>query len=166
MPRELTLAALAMAPGWRDPPAGLTHQFDRGSQYAAGDYRKVLAARGITVSMNRKGDCRHNAPMASANGAVQVECVHGAQFKTRAAAARAIVEYTTPSAFIRRQAFSLRANSSGAGAPTEHNAGRSRNQAPRVAHRRPAVDNACAGSWRPSKPYRFIGPTPRVGTRS
>jgi hypothetical protein len=24
---------------------------------AAGDYRKVLAARGITVSMSRKGDC-------------------------------------------------------------------------------------------------------------
>ncbi|MDE2148951.1 MAG: hypothetical protein KGJ55_03750, partial [Gammaproteobacteria bacterium] len=42
MPQELTLAALAMALGWRDPPAGLTHHSDRGSQYAAGDYRKVL----------------------------------------------------------------------------------------------------------------------------
>lgn len=93
MPQELTLAALQMALGWRDPPAGLTHHSDRGSQYAAGDYRKVLAARGITVSMSRKGDCWDNAPMESANGTVKVECVHGAGFKTRAEAAQALVEY-------------------------------------------------------------------------
>ena len=93
MPQELTLAALAMALGWRDPPAGLTHHSDRGSQYAAGEYRKVLAARGITVSMSRKGDCWDNAPMESANGTVKVECVHGAGFKTRAEAAQALVEY-------------------------------------------------------------------------
>jgi transposase InsO family protein len=93
MPQELTLAALAMALGWRDPPAGLTHHSDRGSQYAAGDYRKVLAARGITVSMSRKGDCWDNAPMESANGTVKVECVHGVHFETRAEAAQALVEY-------------------------------------------------------------------------
>ena len=93
MPQELTLAALAMALGWRDPPAGLTHHSDRGSQYTAGDYRKVLAARGITVSMSRKGDCWDNAPMESANGTVKVECVHGAGVKNRAEAAQALVEY-------------------------------------------------------------------------
>jgi transposase InsO family protein len=47
------------------------------TQYAAGDYRKVLEARGITVSMSRKADCWDNAPMESANGTVKVECVHG-----------------------------------------------------------------------------------------
>jgi putative transposase len=52
-----------------------------------------LAARGITVSMSRKGDCWDNAPMESANGTVKVECVHGAEFKTRAEAAQAIIEY-------------------------------------------------------------------------
>jgi transposase InsO family protein len=93
MPQELTLEALHVALGWRDPPAGLMHHSDRGSQYAAGDYRKVLAARGITVSMSRKGDCWDNAPMESANGTVKVECVHGTEFKTRAEAAHAIVEY-------------------------------------------------------------------------
>ena len=117
MPQELTLEALQMALGWRDPPAGLTHHSDRGSQYAAGDYRKVLAARGITVSMSRKGDCWDNAPMESANGTVKVECVHGVDFRTRAEAAQALVEYfgyynterihsslgyLTPSAFERR----------------------------------------------------------------
>lgn len=93
MPQELTLAALQMALGWRDPPAGLVHHSDRGSQYAAGDYRKVLAARGITVSMSRRGNCWDNAPMESANGTVKVECVHGMHFKTRAEAAQALVEY-------------------------------------------------------------------------
>jgi transposase InsO family protein len=93
MPQELTLAALQMSLGWRDPPAGLTHHSDRGSQYAAGDYRKVLAARGITVSMSRKGDCWDNAPMESANGTLKVECVHGAQFKTRAEAAQELVAF-------------------------------------------------------------------------
>ncbi len=57
MPQELTLSALDVALGWRDPEAGLTHHSDRGSQYAAKDYRKKLKARGITVSMSRKGDC-------------------------------------------------------------------------------------------------------------
>jgi putative transposase len=117
MPQELTLQVLHMALGWRDPPDGLMHHSDRGSRYAAHDYRNVLAARGITVSMSRKGDCWDNAPMESANGTVKVECVHGAGFKTRAEAAQALVEYfgyynterlhsslgyLTPSAFERR----------------------------------------------------------------
>lgn len=93
MPQELTLAALRVALGWRDPDAGLVHHSDRGSQYAANDYRGVLKARGITVSMSRKGDCWDNAPMESANGTVKVECVNDEHFKTRAEAERAIVEY-------------------------------------------------------------------------
>lgn len=93
MAHDLTLAALWMALGWRNPPDGLLHHSDRGVQYAAGGYRAVLAARGITVSMSRTGDCWDNAPMESVNGTVKVECVHGVEFKTRAAAAHAIVAY-------------------------------------------------------------------------
>ena len=61
MPQELTLAALWVALGWRDPDPGLVHHSDRGSQYvasiqglppAANDYRAVLKARGIMVSMS------------------------------------------------------------------------------------------------------------------
>ena len=62
-------------------------------QYAANDYRKKLKARGITVSMSRKGDCWDNAPMESVNGTLKVECVHDAHFRTREQARRAIVEY-------------------------------------------------------------------------
>lgn len=93
MPQDLTLAALRVALGWRNPDAGLVHHSDRGSQYAAHDYRQVLRARGITVSMSRKGDCWDNSPMESANGTVKVECVHGEHFTTRAEAQQAIVEY-------------------------------------------------------------------------
>ena len=93
MPQELTLGALRVALGWRDPDPGLVHHSDRGSQYAANDYRGVLNARGITVSMSRKGDCWDNSPMESANGTVKVECVNDEHFKTRAEAERAIVEY-------------------------------------------------------------------------
>ena len=63
------------------------------TQYAANDYRKKLKARGITVSMSRKGDCWDNAPMESVNGTLKVECVHDAHFRTREQARRAIVEY-------------------------------------------------------------------------
>ena len=93
MPQELTLCALDSALGWRDPDAGLVHHSDRGSQYAAKDYRKKLAARGITVSMSRKGNCWDNAPMESVNGTLKVECVHGVHFETREQARQAIVEY-------------------------------------------------------------------------
>lgn len=93
MPQELTLSALDIALGWRDPDAGLVHHSDRGSQYAARNYRKKLKARGITVSMSRKGDCWDNAPMESVNGTLKVECVNDTLFETREQARQAIVEY-------------------------------------------------------------------------
>jgi transposase InsO family protein len=69
------------------------HHSDRGSQYAANDYRKVLAARGITVSMSRKANCWDNAPMESANGTVKVECVYAEHYATREQARLSITEY-------------------------------------------------------------------------
>ena len=93
MPQELTLSALDIALGWRDPDAGLVHHSDHGSQHAAKDYRKKLKARSITVSMSRKGDCWDNAPMESVNGTLKVECVNDVHFETREEARQAIVEY-------------------------------------------------------------------------
>ncbi len=93
MPQELTLEALQVALVWRDPEAGLLHHSDRGSQYAANDYRDVLKARGITVSISRKSNCWDNAPMESVNGTLKVECVNGEHFRTRSQAQPAIIEY-------------------------------------------------------------------------
>jgi putative transposase len=62
---ELTIAAFTMAIQRRRPAAGLIHHSDRGSQYAAGNYREILQAAAIVQSMSRKGNCWDNAPMES-----------------------------------------------------------------------------------------------------
>ena len=118
MPQELTLEALQVALGWRDPDPGLVHHSDRGSQYAANDYRDVLKARGITVSMSRKGNCWDNAPMESVNGTLKVECVHDVHFETREQAEQASWSTsvaTTSSAAISLWVTSRRRSSNGAG---------------------------------------------------
>ncbi len=52
---DLTLGALRMALQRRQPPSGLIHHSDRGSQYAADDYVRVLRAYGIEISMSSAG---------------------------------------------------------------------------------------------------------------
>jgi len=47
MRAELNIAALTMAIQRRRPGAGLIHHSDRGSKYAAGDYRDILQAAAI-----------------------------------------------------------------------------------------------------------------------
>jgi transposase InsO family protein len=51
MAQELTLVALRMAITNRRPAPGLLHHADRGSQYAAHDYRRLLARHGMRCSM-------------------------------------------------------------------------------------------------------------------
>lgn len=62
---SLVLAALQHALRDRQPPAGLVHHSDRGSQYACDDYRAVLAHAKLACSMSRKGNCYDNAKMES-----------------------------------------------------------------------------------------------------
>src|SRR6478752_6482203 len=50
---RLALAALRAAIESRQPPEGCIHHSDRGSQYAAEDYRAELAAHGFRGSMGR-----------------------------------------------------------------------------------------------------------------
>ena len=57
MRAEWTIAVLTMAIQRQKPLAGLIHHSDRGGQYAAADYRKVLGAAGMIQSMGRKGNC-------------------------------------------------------------------------------------------------------------
>lgn len=90
---RLTMDALALALGLRGPPAGLLHHSDRGSQYCAHDYREVLDARGITVSMSRRANCYDNAPMESANGTLKVERVYDEHYATRQQAIDDLTEY-------------------------------------------------------------------------
>jgi len=45
-----------MALSHRAVQAGLVHHSDRGSQYASTDYTDLLKAKGIEISMSRKGN--------------------------------------------------------------------------------------------------------------
>jgi putative transposase len=89
----LCVDALVMALQRRRPPRGLIHHSDRGVQYAAEPYRKVLERHGIRQSMSRKGNCLDNAPMESFFASLKKEHVHQARFRTRAEAKAAVFEY-------------------------------------------------------------------------
>ena len=53
---RLAVAALKVAIERRTPPVGCVHHSDRGSQYASGAYRELLATHGIVGSMSRRGN--------------------------------------------------------------------------------------------------------------
>jgi transposase InsO family protein len=93
MTRQLALDALAMALRQRRPARGLLHHSDRGSQYASGDYRRVLDAHGIVCSMSRRGDCWDNAVAESFFSTLKIELVYTSAWATRAEARTDVFEY-------------------------------------------------------------------------
>jgi transposase InsO family protein len=93
MRAELTCAALTMAIQRQRPsPGGLQHS-DRGSQYAADDYRKLLSAAGMRQSMSRRDNCLDNAPMESLFHTLKVELVQQRRWATRDEARRDVFAY-------------------------------------------------------------------------
>lgn len=62
---DLTEQALRMALATRQSTVGLLHHSDRGSQYAAKAYQKVLTTHGITARMSRTGNCWDNVCVES-----------------------------------------------------------------------------------------------------
>jgi putative transposase len=75
------------------PGSGLIHHSDRGSQYCAHEYRKMVDQFKMRASMSRKGDCYDNAPMESFWGTLKNELIHHRRYKTREQAIREITEY-------------------------------------------------------------------------
>src|SRR3954451_22952648 len=59
--KELALEALRKALAIRQPPTGLTHHADRGSQYCSIEYQAALRKHGIRISMSGKGNCYDNS---------------------------------------------------------------------------------------------------------
>ena len=90
---ELTEQALTMALAKRAPTAGLLHHSDRGSQYAATSYQRVLDEYGLIPSMSRKGNCWDNACVESFFGTLKRELVYQRQYATRSEATQDIFEY-------------------------------------------------------------------------
>ena len=65
MTQDLVMQALYRAVAAKRPGKGLIHHSDRGSQYCAHAYQKLLRQFGMVPSMSRKGDCWDTAPMES-----------------------------------------------------------------------------------------------------
>lgn len=93
MTQELTGQALFRAVQNKRPKEGLIHHSDRGSQYCAHDYRRMLEQFGMQASMSRRGNCYDNAPMESFWGSLKNELVHHRRYATRAEAEASIREY-------------------------------------------------------------------------
>lgn len=93
MTQELTGQALFRAVKNKRPEAGLIHHSDRGSQYCAHDYRRMVEQFGMQASMSRRGNCYDNAPMESFWGSLKNELVHPRRYATRAEAETSVQEY-------------------------------------------------------------------------
>jgi len=93
MTQELTAKALFRAVQHKRPGPGLIHHSDRGSQYCAEKYRKLVDQFKMKPSMSRKGNCYDNAPIESFWGSLKNELVHHCRYTTRAEAEASIKEY-------------------------------------------------------------------------
>nr|CBX30786.1 Insertion element IS600 uncharacterized 31 kDa protein [uncultured Desulfobacterium sp.] len=93
MTKELVSRSLFKAVVAKRPESGLIHHSDRGSQYCAKSYRKLLEQFGLEASMSRRGNCYDNAPMESFWGTLKNELVHHQHYYTRKEAIQDITEY-------------------------------------------------------------------------
>ena len=90
---DLAERALIMALANRTPTAGLLHHSDRGSQYAATRYQRLLGEHGITPSMSRTGNSWDNACVESFFETLKRELVYHRHYATREDATQDICEY-------------------------------------------------------------------------
>ena len=93
MKRDLALRALYMAIAIRRPPPGCVHHTDRGSQYCAHDYQKLLRKHGFKVSMSGKGNCYDNSAVESFFKSRKAELVWRRNWQTRREVEIALFEY-------------------------------------------------------------------------
>jgi len=93
MKGSLVQAALSMAYWRRKPGKGLIHHSDRGSQYAGGEYRKLLGLYGMICSMSRKGDCWDNAVAESFFHSLKTEWTSDMLYRTRNDARNDVIKY-------------------------------------------------------------------------
>jgi putative transposase len=93
MTKGLVLDALGKALKYRRPLPGCIMHTDRGSQYCSADYRKMVKAAGMRLSMSRRGNCYDNAPTESLWSTLKMELVYQRKFATRMEAEAAIKEY-------------------------------------------------------------------------
>ena len=93
MKRGLAMDALRRAVIVRQPPRGLMHDSDRGSQYCSDDYRRMLRDDGFVASMSGRGNCYDNAMVETVFKTIKSELVWRTAFRTRDQASKAIGQY-------------------------------------------------------------------------
>jgi putative transposase len=91
--KNLVSQSLFKAVAAKRPGSGLIHHSDRGRQYCAHEYRKLMDQFKMRPSMSKKGNCYDNAPMESFWGTLKNELIHHRRYKTREEAIREITEY-------------------------------------------------------------------------
>jgi len=90
---SLAIDAMKMALSFRRPEHGMLHHSDRGIQYAAIDFRRLLKSKKIECSMSRKGDCWDNAVTESFFATLKKELVRHSDWRTREEARADIFEW-------------------------------------------------------------------------
>ena len=93
MKRGLAMEALRRAIVLRQPPPGLIHHSDRGSQYCSDDYRRLLRDNGFVASMSGRGNCYDNAMVETVFKTIKSELIWRTAFATRDQASTAIGQY-------------------------------------------------------------------------
>jgi len=93
MRMDLPLRALSRALEARGPTPGLIHHTDRGSQYAARDYRQLLTKWQVAQSMSGAGNCYDNAVAESFFASLKKECLHHQAFATKTEVYDAVERY-------------------------------------------------------------------------
>jgi len=93
MKKALVIRALLMAINLRQPPPGLLHHSDRGSQYASHAYQALLKQHGMVSSMSRKGNCWDNAPIERFFSSLKREWTGDRWYRSRQDAMADVREY-------------------------------------------------------------------------
>jgi transposase InsO family protein len=95
MQKALVIRALLMAINLRQPPPGLLHHSDRGSQYASHAYQSLLKQHGMICGMSRKGNCWDNAPTERFFSSLKREWTGDRWYRTRQEAMADVRKYVT-----------------------------------------------------------------------
>jgi putative transposase len=93
MRAQLVNDALQLAIWQRKPGKGWLWHADRGSQYASGSHRALLAQYGIRQSMSRKGNCWDNSVSESVFHILKTEPIDHQLSQTRDEARQSVFEY-------------------------------------------------------------------------
>ncbi len=91
--QDIVISAFLQAVWRRKPKTGLIFHSDRGSQYAAKDFRNLLAEHGFLQSMSGKGNCYDNAVAESFFHTLKTEVIYHEKYLTRNQARLSIFEY-------------------------------------------------------------------------